>query len=743
MATEQPDNVLDKGQIPFQAEGRLLQELGLRLVASPEVALVELIKNSYDADSPTCTVRLDDNGQTLVVADEGHGMTFADFKTRWMRIATSRKVKEETSPNYHRSLTGAKGIGRFAVRSLGDHLTLQSSAFDKERGFMTLLSAVFDWPKLDSVEDMSKTAVAYQLVQAPSDTSAGTTLIIRKLRSTADFTKSKELRNDVLRIVSPIQGLESGKFANVQRAKGKDPGFKVILPGESESEDVDLAKMVLDNYWARLTIELKDKELQFCVRFSTGTKPKTLNVRVATAISKGFWADIRFFPRRAGVFHGKGINGQLAWQWVRDNCGVAVVDHGFRMKPFGFPDDDWLSLDRDKAHNLREWRTSIAQKHFSISPAIKADPAENPMLNLPYNFQLVGAVFILSHPALNAKDQTDLISAMDREGLLENAAFEELRDYIRAGVEFLAHEDKAEKDRLAREEAKEAARTAREDIQKAIEHIEQSPTLAPTDKSRIVKQYRVLADRVDEQEEYSIQARRSMMTMSLLGVVAGFMTHESKAIMHELDQAVEQVRALGRKHPAMIEIADELSTRLDSFKDYLEYARMFVQNVREPRNQPLSASGQVRLVLNRFKSFAHDRGIKLSSEIPDGVMTPPLPVTAYSGVLLNLFTNALKAVTAAKASVSKPHICFRAWNEKGKHIVEILDNGIGIPPEMRKRIWDPLYTTTSDIGNPLGSGMGLGLTLIKQVIEELGGSISIVPDPPAGFTTCFRVIFSK
>jgi hypothetical protein len=60
-----PKEQLDKGSIPFQAEGRLLQELGLRLVAKPEVALVELIKNAYDADSVTCTVRLENGGKIL------------------------------------------------------------------------------------------------------------------------------------------------------------------------------------------------------------------------------------------------------------------------------------------------------------------------------------------------------------------------------------------------------------------------------------------------------------------------------------------------------------------------------------------------------------------------------------------------------------------------------------------------------------------------------------------------------
>src|SRR5438874_1528887 len=141
------EKLLDKDSIPFQAEGRLLQELGLRLVASPEVALVELIKNAYDADAPSCSVQLGEKQKTLVVADGGHGMTIDDFKNKWMRIATSSKTGKQTSPKFGRRLTGAKGIGRFAVRYLGDHLALQSTAFDRRYGCVTRLEAGFDWPK--------------------------------------------------------------------------------------------------------------------------------------------------------------------------------------------------------------------------------------------------------------------------------------------------------------------------------------------------------------------------------------------------------------------------------------------------------------------------------------------------------------------------------------------------------------------------------------------------------------------
>ncbi len=700
------EKILDKDSISFQTEGRLLQELGLRLVASPEVALVELIKNAYDADSPSCIVRLEENEQTLVVADDGHGMTLADFKTKWMRIATSSKIAQEVSDKFRRKLTGAKGIGRFAVRYLGDHLTLESVAHDSCYKCVTRLKADFDWPRLDSAQDISKVKVNYSLGQVSASTASGTVLTVRKLRTTTDFTRSTELRDNVLRIVSPLQGLERGRFANTAKTEQEDPGFKVILPGVGAAEDVDLARLALDSYWGRLTVELNGNCLLFQVWLPGLKKPKTLEIQVHSGISKGFFADIRYFPRRAGIFQGKGIHGQKAWKWVRVNCGVKIVDHGFHIHPYGFGDDDWLCLDRDRAHNEREWKTGIAKDHFPLTRIEKADPAANPMLNLASNFQLIGAVFIESRRDLRAEDEVDLVPAMDREGLLENRAFHEFRDYVRAGIEFLAHEDKAELDRRAEARAKEAARTARVEIKKAIEFIQRSPTLTSADKARIVTQYRSLADRLDEQEQYEAQARRSLLTMSLLGVVAGFMTHESKAVLHELELAAEQIRGLAKKNPELIKAAEELTHRLETFRGHLDYVRLFIQNVRAPKEQPLSASGQVRHVLNRFKAFADEKGIDVCNEVASDVKTPPLPVTVYSGVLLNLYTNALKAVLAAQSSIKRPRVVFRAWNEAGKHIVEVADNGAGIPPEIRKRIWEPLYTTTSDVANGLRQPAG-------------------------------------
>ncbi|MNI87524.1 Sensor histidine kinase TmoS [compost metagenome] len=109
----------------------------------------------------------------------------------------------------------------------------------------------------------------------------------------------------------------------------------------------------------------------------------------------------------------------------------------------------------------------------------------------------------------------------------------------------------------------------------------------------------------------------------------------------------------------------------------------------------------------------------------------------YQGLVLNLFTNALKALINEKHN--NKEICIQAWNEPKKHIIQVLDNGPGIPYDVRNRIWDPLYTTTSKDNNSLGSGMGLGLALVKRVVESQKGKITLLDKAPANFSTCFRI----
>ena len=98
-----PTPILASGEEAFTIESRIIREFGERLVKHPEVALLELIKNSYDADARTCTVD-HDHPNHLTVADTGHGMTLEEFLSGWMRIGTSSKESKPRSRTFGRFL---------------------------------------------------------------------------------------------------------------------------------------------------------------------------------------------------------------------------------------------------------------------------------------------------------------------------------------------------------------------------------------------------------------------------------------------------------------------------------------------------------------------------------------------------------------------------------------------------------------------------------------------------------------
>lgn len=118
-----------------------------------------------------------------------------------------------------------------------------------------------------------------------------------------------------------------------------------------------------------------------------------------------------------------------------------------------------------------------------------------------------------------------------------------------------------------------------------------------------------------------------------------------------------------------------------------------------------------------------------------------MPVSLYNEISLNLYTNALKSVTS-KLGSSQEKIAFYAWNDVNWHYLEVSDTGIGIPSSFRERVFDLLFTTTQPQYDPLGSGLGLGLTLVKRSVESFGGRADII-NPPPGFLTCVRIRLPK
>lgn len=727
------------GFIPFEVEARLLQELGERLVASAEVALLELIKNSSDADASQCQVIFDEYRRRpcLRVRDNGVGMSRDDFFHRWMRIATNSKRETRTS-RYGRVVTGQKGIGRFAIRFLGAALKLTSVCIDSS-GKKTVLEAVFDWRRLDKAVLLSQAKVPYRVSLAADDMPLGTELRVWRLKQDIVSSVDKNLLTRVLQIASPSSAFDAGHMASsIGVSTERDPGFSISFVGFPVLEgEADVVSNVLEHAWARLTISLIGDALTYKVRFNEAEERRTLKIFFPNCIGRGLHADIAFTPKRKDAFSGAQILRNKIWDWMRTNSGVGVIDNGFRVRPFGFKDDDWLYLNQDHTHNRRDWRSNIALRHFPLSDLERARPKLSPALNLPSGFQVMGAVFVSSRASDNETER-DLVPAMDREGFLINDAYEQLVDAVRGGLEYLANEDKARQLKAEEERAQRMREALRSDLAKTAEALQSDPRLAPEERVVLAQHYSVLATRVEAQDEYDRLARQRLEIASGLGVVAGFMTHEAERLFLALDDIIEKISTKASQLPELASSLAQIRQARDQLDGYISYTRLFTDSLRLTEARPFEALPQLEWIRERFGAIPASRGIETEIECAEDIVVPAIPVALYSAVVLNLYTNATKAVLAREVEHLPPRILISAWNDAKMHHLTVQDTGIGIPEEMRERVWDPFFTTTSRINSPLGTGMGLGLPLVRDLAARVGGK-AFVDSPSPGYITSIHI----
>jgi signal transduction histidine kinase len=785
-----------EGRLPlkhahFQINSALFEELGERLVSKPEVALAELIKNAYDADSQEC--RLTIEAEQIIVADIGHGMTENEFLNHWMVVSSPAKGIQRFSRTYARSMAGSKGVGRFSARFLGNVVELLSVAYDPFKRKHTRLRAVFDWNKIARVGDIEKVDVTYTVEDVPR-MATGTTLTITSLRTDVARISAWTVKSDILRLTDPSSGLEKPPFRwnHVHRSRGEvnDPGFSVLFTGElenAESEEVpnDVAASIINNYVGRVRLQVDEiGHVQYKVywrghekpidskRFSLSTMVKGLteaelrqvvhsrpasetderglpievkdiqHLPLAEKLSSPVFIDLRFFPRRKGTYADLGVNGTKALGWVGQNAGFPVVDNNFAMADYADPDSDWLGIDASKARNERDWQSVITSALYPMDPADKNNPKRNPMLALPRGRQIIGRIYIATSklPADKANDSNNWLQPnMDRESLRSNGAYRLLWHIARFAAELIAHHDRElrlqEEDEI--EERKRVA--ARESLANAIKDVQRSKDIEPSFKHSIVEQLRTVRDQIDEVEDYSRDAQTSLELMAMMGIMAGFMTHEFDKATAQLQKAVRLAKRLAKLSPAMVDPANQMEEAEAKLGEYIGYMQLFTGMARTPQPSDFYAKAQVTKAVETLVSVATNHDIELDVDINTRLQGPFVPVAAYHGIVINLVSNAMKALIS-KVATSDRKLRIFAYNDANQHVMVVADNGVGIPEFVRNRIWDPLFTTTANPeDNSFSSGLGLGLGIVRRVVTGLKGKIELMGEAPDGFTTAFKV----
>ena len=200
----------------FSVEARLAIQLGRESISSSVTAILELVKNAYDADATKLSIRfkgLDTDNPVMVIEDDGFGMTVDDLQNYWMVIGTSNKTKIRRSGK-NRTLTGEKGLGRLGLDRLCKTTIVQSIVEDANKG----LELVVDWTKYER-DDARLEDVSHKIYGIPNlrkdpitqqwrDYPHGTRLELTGLKD--DWTEEtiSDLRAELSLLVSPFAGTE-------------------------------------------------------------------------------------------------------------------------------------------------------------------------------------------------------------------------------------------------------------------------------------------------------------------------------------------------------------------------------------------------------------------------------------------------------------------------------------------------------------------------------------------------------
>ena len=136
-------------EVPFTVSARTALLIGQENFANADGAIIELVKNSYDADANIVLVIFDDADEDpakhrIHIIDNGEGMTQEVVVSKWMQIGTDNKKVDFTSSK-GRIKTGAKGIGRFALDRLGERTTMITKSKDSEE----LIQWEMDWKQFE------------------------------------------------------------------------------------------------------------------------------------------------------------------------------------------------------------------------------------------------------------------------------------------------------------------------------------------------------------------------------------------------------------------------------------------------------------------------------------------------------------------------------------------------------------------------------------------------------------------
>lgn len=712
---------------------RLLSMLGDQLIKNEQIAVLELIKNSYDADADWVLLSFEnfnDDGSAnadskIIIEDNGEGMTKDTIEKSWMNPATPNKYSENGVVRYtkikKRVVQGEKGIGRYAMLKLGRRIKMTTCPIncseeysvqldlspygdeclgDKNGKRLFLDELSFDLQVSTSRKEFCSRTVSVGTHTFDGETNThGTKIEISDLRGKWTKQKMKIVAQSFIQFGDFFEDFVKSKRVQNFFIGVKFNGENFLKEGKGD--DITLSNLLETQSVFMITSGKYSSETK-TLTYDLNGMPKQIDCdssefKGLKVFKKAFYDDdlkeykeISDFGDFCFDFYIFDFNAKQPSKYalvpeakeILKKHRVYLLRDDVRVMPYGEPTDDWLQIDMGRG-------TFSAGAFFS-------------------NDQLVGRIQISKKSNPHLKDKTN------REGLIEEDNY--TSDFINVIRSFLSYLRIGVYKRYLDENKKKGIldKTNKQEVDRELSKIKEyfkGDKQATKLISQLEKEYRI---------EHQYLESRAQKTESLAAVGLSVET-SSHDIMLMMNKGLSQLQTL---------VSDSMSDNVDNSRLSDELQKLFgifsfvksqlkdmqlLFTSSKQRKRQLRVSDYMKKVLAIYKRTLKDNDIDVDvNEVGSPLMAKCTDADILQ-LLINLLDNSVYWLIADRLSDRRIEITL-----DGTRCVMIFsDNGPGIKEEDVPYIFEAFYSGKGE------DGRGLGLYISKKLMERNDYSIEL------------------
>lgn len=678
----------------FKPRARLLIQLGDQLIKNESIALVELVKNSYDADANKVNIFMENVDSSedgiIIIEDDGYGMSADVVENVWLEPGSDFKTKQieslTVSPKYKRLPIGEKGIGRFGVHKLGNKIELTTKALNCKEVYVNI-----DWSDFNNykyLEDVPIKIIERDIPKLFKESETGTSITISHLRKNWERGIARDVKRSITALSSPFVTNDSfnPKFDILDKPGWFDGllkwddikdyslfKFKVTIEGGSISKFEynftpweTMTKLFPRDIYEDEKIVDALKGLRFKNEKNKETYFSLSDFNIGKVIFEGYIFDLDSFILKLGVSDKKGFK-----SYMKSNGGIKVFREGLRVYDYGEPENDWLGLDYRR----------FQQPTKAVS-----------------NNLILGAVYIEREHSGDLKEKTN------REGFVENDAYKAFKNSILHSldiIETLRYSDKKKLKEIYGPTPKSSP--VMSTIGEAKKYVEIEVSINDDAKKKIIGYLTKVETDFKRVSENLLKAAGAGLSMSVV-------VHEVEKIVFEVIKVLKVEKGSGR----VLKLVTHLSSLIDGYAEIIRKSSKSSESIVQVIDQALFnveyrlASHKIK-INKKYKSF-------------NGNQTVHAPKNLLIGSLMNVIDNSIywlqqKYIKAIEEKVDnyEKKILIELIEEENYLNILIADNGTGflIPTD---DITEPFVTAKS-------GGIGLGLHIANEIMEAQKGKI--------------------